>query len=104
MKVSLSTWHQFKKSYGDHIARQKLGWETKRVKSEYGLRMMRTRRDLLAVAMELVHDVRLWPDGNPIKNRKRYSHVIRTLIERSRNQRLTILGYCAPGVSRQLLP
>lgn len=58
-------------------------------------------RDRLSAVMELVH---LLPGGSPMENRLRHSRLIRELIKCDREKRLRILGYCAPGVPRQLLP
>lgn len=61
------------------------------------------RRDRLFMVWKLVH-LHLGPGGNPMENRLRYSMLIRELIRHDREDRLRILGYCAPGVPRRLLP
>lgn len=58
-------------------------------------------RDRLSVVMELVH---MLSGGSPMENRLRYSILIRELIKCDREKRLRILGYCAPGLPRRLLP
>lgn len=70
-------------------------------KNVFGGYVAQKGRDRLSVVMALVHTL---PGGNPMENRLRHSILIRELIKREREKRLRILGYCAPGVPRQLLP
>ena len=100
MKISNDTWLKYRLKHGDYHARNMLKWKTRPDKANVVFRVRR-KTDELARVMELVHD---WPGSTPAENRLRSSYLIRVLIQRSREHRERILGYCSPGVSRQLLP
>lgn len=101
MKTSIATWRAFVAHKGDWQAREALKWVSRPQKMLATMYEVKRKRDPLSLVHELVHD---WPGSSPPVNRLKFARVIRMLIHQSREHRVRIMGYCAPGVSRLRLP
>lgn len=100
MRISNDTWMKYRIKYGDNLARRMLKSMTRPDKQDARIQTNKSP-DPLTRIMSLVHE---WPSSTPAENRLRFAVLIRSLVQRSRAQRERILGYCSPGVPRQLLP
>lgn len=96
MKVPIPAWSAHVARYGDRQARERLRRRTRDRRV-----VVRETREGLAIVWSLIHE---GLGGSPADNRRKFAEVIRKMLQRVKEQRERINGFCAPGVSLQRLP
>lgn len=96
MKVPIHVWTAHVARYGDRQARERLRWRTRERRV-----VVRDTREGLALVWSLIHE---GLGGSPAGNRRKFAEVIRKMLQRVKEQRERINGFCATGVALQRLP
>jgi len=95
MKILQSTWNSFMSQFGEYEARQRL----RNYRLERRQAFVTSKRCPLALAIDIA-----LIESPPLKSRKKYKEVIRSLVSAHREHRLRIESFLLPGQPRTRLP